>query len=83
MPETLPAKHTHEVGEWQAKLTSNDLEAMLSVQRDGYWHFQVSHQLVVERNYDCTSCHSAQLPFAPVIDRESRRLQTEVCTSCH
>lgn len=82
-PEILPAEQTREVGEWQAMLTSKDLKALLSIPRDGYWHFQVSHQLVVERNYDCTSCHSAQLPFAPVIDRESRRLQTEVCTTCH
>ena len=82
-PEILPAEQTREVGEWQAMLTSEDLKALLSIQRDGYWHFQVSHQLVVERNYDCASCHSAQLPFAPVIDRESRRLQTEVCTTCH
>jgi flavocytochrome c len=82
-PEILPAEHMPEAGEWQATLTSKGLEALLAIQRDGYWHFQVSHQLVVERNYDCTSCHSAQLPFAPVIDRESRRLQTEVCTTCH
>ena len=83
VPEIPPAAHTRDVGEWQATLTSKDLEALLSISRDGYWHFQVSHQLVLERNYECTSCHSAQLPFSSVSDRASRLLQTEVCTTCH
>jgi predicted oxidoreductase len=81
--EIPPAEHSRDAGEWQATLTSDGLEALLSIQRDGYWHFQVSHQLALERNYECTSCHSAQLPFAPVSDRASRLLQTEVCTTCH
>jgi len=83
VPEIPPAAHTRDVGDWQATLTSKDLEALLSIPRDGYWHFQVSHQLVLERNYECTSCHSAQLPFSGVSDRASRLLQTEVCTTCH
>jgi len=83
VPEIPPAAHTRDVGDWQATLTSKDLEALLSIPRDGYWHFQVSHQLVLERNYECTSCHSAQLPFSSVSDRASRLLQTEVCTTCH
>jgi predicted oxidoreductase len=81
--EIPPAEHSRDAGEWQATLTSDGLEALLSIQRDGYWHFQVSHQLALERNYECTSCHSAQLPFASVSDRASRLLQTEVCTTCH
>ncbi len=83
VPEVSPVEHSRDVGEWQATLTPEDLEAMLSSSRDGYWHFQVSHQLILERNYECSSCHSAQLPFAPVSDKESHRLQTEICTTCH
>ena len=81
--EMSPAEQSPDVGEWQATLTSEGLEALLSMQRDGYWHFQVSHQLVIERKYECASCHSAQLPLAPVNDRASRLLQTEVCATCH
>lgn len=83
VPEIAPVEPSRNVGEWQPTLTSEGLEAMLAMQRDGYWHFQVSHQLVLERNYECTDCHSAQLPFAPVNDHASRLLQTEVCATCH
>jgi succinate dehydrogenase/fumarate reductase flavoprotein subunit len=82
-PEVSSTGRPHDVGEWQPTLTPEDLEALLRNPRDGYWHFQVSHQLALERNYECTNCHSAQLPFAPASDRASRLLQTEVCTICH
>lgn len=83
VPEVLPAEHSRDIGGWQATMKAEHLEAMLSKPRDGYWHFHVSHELVLERNYECTSCHSAQLPFAPVRNIEGRLLQTEVCTTCH
>ena len=70
-------------GGWQATMTLADLEAMLSVPRDGYWHFQVSHELVVEREYACSACHSTRLPFSSVDDRASRLLQSNLCTTCH
>lgn len=71
------------VGDWLPTMTQAQLDAMLQQPRDGYWHFQVSHQLVVERDYSCTTCHSAQLPFSPVRDRSNRLRQTEFCTTCH
>jgi len=78
-----PPTATTRDDDWQATMTPDDLEAMLSLPRDGYWHFQVSHELVLERDYLCTSCHSAQLPFSTVSDSASRLLQTSVCTTCH
>ena len=83
VPEILPAEHSRDVGEWQATMKAEHLEAMLSKPRDGYWHFQVSHELVLERGYQCASCHSSQLPLSMVSDRASRLLQTEICTICH
>jgi succinate dehydrogenase/fumarate reductase flavoprotein subunit len=77
-----PGPHT-EAGQWQANLTARNLEAMLAHSRDGYWHFEMSHKLVLERGYECKRCHSAQLPFAPVNDRLGKLAQTEVCTNCH
>lgn len=68
---------------WSASLTANDLRALLSTERDGYWHFQMSHDMVLERGYECTMCHSAQVPFAAVNNRRSKLAQTEVCTNCH
>ncbi len=82
-PAIEPSFPPADVGNWQTALTAEDLESLLAESRDGYWHFQVSHQLVLERGYTCTDCHSAQLPFSPLNDRQSMLAQTEVCTICH
>jgi succinate dehydrogenase/fumarate reductase flavoprotein subunit len=68
---------------WQASLTATELTALLATPRDGYWHFEMSHNMVLEREYACTLCHSAQVPFLPLNNRESKLAQTQVCTNCH
>jgi len=80
---TEPSSPPADAGDWQAGLTAENLQALLATPREGYWHFEQSHSLVLERAYACTECHSARLPFAPVNDRHSRLAQTEVCTRCH
>jgi predicted oxidoreductase len=64
-------------------LTSEFLAPLLAKPRDGYWHFEQVHRTVIERRYECTRCHSAQLPFAPVTTREQRAAQIELCVNCH
>ena len=76
----FPAPDT---GNWQPAMGTADLESLLAESRDGYWHFEVSHRLALERNYECMLCHSARLPFAPVNNRQSSLAQTELCTNCH
>jgi predicted oxidoreductase len=66
-----------------ADLVATDLEPMLAASRDGYWHFERSHQLVVERNYACTQCHSDLLPFAPITEQAQYLAQTATCNDCH
>jgi len=83
VPDDLSSESSNPPGQWQATMQPRDLEAMLSKPRDGFWHFEVSHSLVLERAYSCSRCHSAQLPFAAISNRASRLLQTEVCTTCH
>jgi len=82
-PEVLSSEPSSHREQWQATMQPQDLKVLLGQSRDGFWHFQVSHNLVLERAYSCSQCHSAQLPFASVSDRASRLLQTEVCTTCH
>lgn len=67
----------------QPALTADDLRSMLATPRDGYWHFEVSHALALEREYDCSMCHSAEMPFQPIRNRTSKREQSRVCTTCH
>lgn len=66
-----------------SELTADDLRALLATSRDGYWHFQKAHGIVLERGYECSRCHSAALPFRFVNNRETRLAQTAVCTNCH
>ena len=68
---------------WGAPLTADNLKALLKTERDGYWHFQISHQLALEWEYECTICHSAQVPFYPVNNTESKLAQSQVCENCH
>jgi uncharacterized protein len=82
-PEVLPTEQPSSAAAWQATMTSGDLEVLLAEPRDGYWHFQVSHRLVLERQYICTSCHSEQLPFSSLNDRSAIAAQTRICTTCH
>jgi predicted oxidoreductase len=74
---------TSDADNWQPTLTAADLKSLLAELRDGYWHFEVSHHLVLERGYECALCHSAQLPFTTPNDRRSLLAQTQVCSNCH
>lgn len=79
----LPEDPLPDAATWQASLTAVELQSLLASPRDGYWHFEMSHNLVVEREYECTLCHSAKMPFFPLNNLESKLAQTQVCTNCH
>jgi len=68
---------------WNIALTAEDLRGLLATSREGYWHFEISHALVLERGYDCAMCHSARVPFAPVANTQSKLAQAGVCANCH
>jgi succinate dehydrogenase/fumarate reductase flavoprotein subunit len=68
---------------WEGNLAPELLEAMITNSREGYWHFEKSHEMVLEREYECDFCHSAQVPFFPVNNRQSKLAQTEACSNCH
>jgi succinate dehydrogenase/fumarate reductase flavoprotein subunit len=70
-------------GAFNPAATADMLTPLLARPRDGYWHFEKVHQTVVERRYACTMCHSTDLPFAPVVARQQREAQLQLCTNCH
>lgn len=82
-PEILPIARPNAAAAWQPSMTSDAMEALLAVPRDGYWHFQVAHRLVLDRQYVCSRCHSEQLPFSSLSDRSAIDSQTRICTTCH
>lgn len=59
------------------------LAALLDRQRPGYWHFDVSHGLVMERDDSCESCHRDSWGTAPAVTPEQQQLQLESCLHCH
>lgn len=83
LPPRPPDEQAVPQGTWNPTLTAEFLKPLLATSRDGYWHFEMVHKTVVERRYECTRCHSAELPFAPVVTRPQRAAQTEVCVNCH
>ena len=72
-----------DAGSWEVTMTADQLRALLATEREGYWHFRISHELALEREYECVLCHSAQVPFHAVDNTDSRLAQSEVCGHCH
>jgi succinate dehydrogenase/fumarate reductase flavoprotein subunit len=60
-----------------------DLPALLRQQRKGYWHFNVSHTLILERNDSCATCHTGAWAPGPAVGRAQRIVQLDSCTRCH
>lgn len=82
-PESHLLMQQADTTNWTPGLTSNAIEFLLTQTRDGYWHFEQSHRLVLERGYECDRCHSAELPFTPAVDHSSLMAQTKLCLNCH
>jgi succinate dehydrogenase/fumarate reductase flavoprotein subunit len=93
-PDWTPVEFTRREGEWVADvdvaaafnptLGSDDVRAMLVQTRDGYWHFERVHNLVLERGYDCAQCHAQDAaPFYAASSRNDRAVQTRICEACH
>jgi succinate dehydrogenase/fumarate reductase flavoprotein subunit len=61
----------------------HDLPKLVEAGRDGYWHFEHSHRLVISRKLNCTGCHAEMAPFRAAGHRIDRQLQTAVCQHCH
>lgn len=70
-------------GRWTAALNAGGLEELLATPRDGYWHFERVHSLVLERDYECSQCHSSQVPFAAPTTRTQALAQAAICDACH
>ncbi|MCE7895556.1 MAG: hypothetical protein DYH19_02225, partial [Gammaproteobacteria bacterium PRO8] len=80
-PATAPAS-TASAPVVQRSQTAN-LPALLAQQRQGYWHFGVSHALVLERALACDGCHKDPWGTGPATSTAQRLVQLESCTKCH
>jgi hypothetical protein len=62
----------------------HQLPALVTQKRDGYWHFEKVHGVVLARNYECSLCHSELgATFDLGTHHIDRLAQPRVCTHCH
>ena len=59
------------------------LQALIDTRRPGYWHFEISHALVLERAYECSRCHDADSTMTPAISAAQMLARLDTCTTCH
>jgi len=64
--------------------TCHEIKALIALRRPGYWHFERVHGLVIERKFDCLTCHKGiSASFDPQTHKIDRMLQSNICSTCH
>lgn len=61
----------------------HNVAKLVESKRNGYWHFEHSHKLVLARKTNCIQCHAEMAPFKAETHKIDRHLQTNACRHCH
>lgn len=61
----------------------HDVEALLEEPRPGFWHFEQSHRIVLDRKQNCLLCHAELAPYDETNHRIDARKLTSSCVGCH
>lgn len=65
-------------------LNCHQLSSLVRERREGYWHFEKVHAVVLARQYDCGRCHAEVGVYYDASTHHIDRLaQPRVCTTCH
>jgi succinate dehydrogenase/fumarate reductase flavoprotein subunit len=83
MPSQAINAHAGETPSTVVPIGRDVLQAMIDTQRPGYWHFEVSHALVLERAYECSRCHDGDSTMTPAISAAQMLARLDTCTTCH
>lgn len=67
----------------QRCMDCHDVESLVTEKRKGYWHFEKSHQLVIERKLACLQCHAELAPYDETNHIMNQLALTDSCASCH
>jgi len=59
------------------------LAKQIATSRKGYWHFEHVHRIVLDRSWDCNSCHAELAPFNPSHHKIDPLAQIGACARCH
>lgn len=61
----------------------HDIQTLVTTPRPGYWHFEQSHQVVLDRKLNCLLCHSELAPYDAARHKMSPKRLTHSCVGCH
>jgi uncharacterized protein len=64
-------------------LSCHQLHSMVEKPRNGYWHFERVHKIVLETDRACTQCHSGMGEPSTPYHRINPLVQANSCTACH
>lgn len=64
-------------------LAEDHARNLIRRERRGYWHWDRSHEAVLERNLACTDCHSRDWPTLPAMTENQQLLKLATCMRCH
>mgnify|MGYP005728495675 FL=1 len=61
----------------------HDVEALVEEPRPGFWHFEQSHKIVLERKLNCLLCHAELAPYDEARHKMNAKKLTSSCVGCH
>jgi flavocytochrome c len=61
----------------------HDVASLVKENRKGYWHFEKSHRVVLERELACLLCHAELAPYDEASHKMNQLALTASCASCH
>ena len=61
----------------------HDVEALVEKPRPGFWHFEQSHKIVLERKFNCLLCHAELAPYDEARHKIDAKRLTSSCVGCH
>ncbi|HXK16951.1 MAG TPA: FAD-dependent oxidoreductase [Polyangiaceae bacterium] len=65
-------------------LACHQLPTLVAQPRAGYWHFEKVHSVVLDKQFECSKCHSELGSTFDLARHHIDRLaQPRVCTTCH
>ena len=67
----------------QRCLSCHAVKSDITKERPGYWHFDLSHKIVLQQRTDCRQCHPELTPYRKDAHRINPQVLATSCAKCH
>jgi len=61
----------------------HDIPDLIANKREGYWHFEECHRVVLDRKLNCLQCHAELAPYDEAKHKIRPAALTSACVQCH